>query len=57
MEQPDQRDWEIEALRQRLSLLSQAGLRVNGSLDFQMVLQGALDSSRYGVRSAARATS
>ena len=46
---------EIEALRQRLSRLSQASLRINESLDLQTVLQGVLDSAllltdaRYGV--------
>ena len=50
----DQRG-EIAALRERLSLLSQASLRINESLDFDTVLQGALDSARsltsarYGV--------
>ena len=55
MEQSEQRDREIEALRERLSRLSQASLRINDSLDFDQVLQGALDSARsltsarYGV--------
>ena len=46
---------ENEALRDRLSRLSQASLRINESLDFEAVLQGALDSAcsltgaRYGV--------
>jgi signal transduction histidine kinase/DNA-binding response OmpR family regulator len=46
---------ENEALRQRLSRLSEASLRINESLDFETVLQGVLDSaralsdSRYGV--------
>ena len=46
---------ENEALRERLSRLSQASLRINESLDFDAVLQGVLDSarsltgSRYGV--------
>ncbi len=46
---------EMEALRERLSRLSQASLRINESLDFDEVLQGALDSARsltsarYGV--------
>ncbi len=42
----DQRDREIQALRERLSRLSQASLRINESLDFDQVLQGALDSAR-----------
>ena len=51
----DQRDREIEALRERLSRLSAASLRINESLDFDTVLQGVLDSARsltaarYGV--------
>ena len=46
---------ENEALRDRLSRLSQANLRINESLDFETVLQGVLDSAcsltgaRYGV--------
>ncbi|MCY3886914.1 MAG: response regulator [Chloroflexi bacterium] len=44
-----------EAPRERLSLLSEASLRINESLDFDTVLQGVLDSARsltaarYGV--------
>ena len=55
MDQSDRRDREIEALKQRLSRLSEASLRINESLDFDDVLQGALDSARsltgarYGV--------
>ena len=46
---------EIEALQERLSRLSEAGRRINESLDFDQVLQGVLDSARsltgarYGV--------
>ena len=46
---------ENEALRERLSRLSEASLRINESLDFEAVLQGVLDSAcsltgaRYGV--------
>ena len=46
---------QIEALRERLSRLSEAGLRINESLDFDTVLQDVLDSARaltrarYGV--------
>ena len=46
---------EIEALRERLSRLGEAGLRINEDLDFSTVLQGVLDSARsltgarYGV--------
>ena len=45
---------ENQALRDRLSLGSEASLRINESLDFGTVLQGALDSAcsltgaRYG---------
>ena len=55
MTQSDQRDRELEALKERLSRLSAASLRINESLDFDQVLQGALDSARsltsarYGV--------
>ena len=55
MNSPDPRDLEIAALRERLSRLSQASLRITGDLDFNSVLQGALDSARsltgarYGV--------
>ena len=51
----DWRDLEIAALRERLSRLSEAGRRINESLDFDTVLQGILDSARsltgagYGV--------
>ena len=51
----DRRDREIEALRDRLSRLSEASRRINESLDFDAVLQGVLDSARsltsarYGV--------
>ena len=46
---------ENQALRERLSRLSEASLRINESLDFGTVLQGVLDSARsltgarYGV--------
>ena len=46
---------ESQNLRERLSRLSQASRRINESLDFDQVLQGALDSARsltsarYGV--------
>ena len=46
---------ENKALRDRLSRLSQASLRINESLEFDIVLQGVLDSARsltdalYGV--------
>ena len=53
-----QADWlrqENEVLRDRLSRLSRASLRINESLEFDTVLQGVLDSAcaltdaRYGV--------
>ncbi len=49
------RDQEIRALRDRLSRLSEASLRITADLDFNSVLQGVLDSARsltgarYGV--------
>ena len=55
MEQADELQREIAELRDRLSRLSQASLRINESLDFDTVLQGVLDSAcsltgaRYGV--------
>ena len=36
----DERDQEIEALRDRLSSLTEASLRINESLDLDTVLQG-----------------
>ena len=53
MNQSEER--EIQELRDRLSRLSAASLRINESLDFDTVLQGVLDSARsltearYGV--------
>ena len=44
MDRPEQR--ENQLLRERLSRLSAASLRINESLDFDQVLQGALDSTR-----------
>ena len=55
MQNADERDREIEALRDRLSSLTEASLRINESLDLDRVLQGVLDSARtltgarYGV--------
>ncbi len=55
MKQPDELMRENGDLRQRLSRLSEASLRINESLDFDDVLQGVLDSARsltgarYGV--------
>ena len=55
MRRTDGLQQEIDALRARLSRLSEASLRINESLDFETVLQGVLDSARaltdarYGV--------
>ncbi len=55
MKRPDELMRENEILRERLSRLSEASLRINQSLDFDDVLQGVLDSARsltearYGV--------
>ena len=46
MNRGDARDMEIQALRDRLSRLSEASLRINESLDLDAVLQGVLDSAR-----------
>ncbi|MXX52854.1 MAG: response regulator [Dehalococcoidia bacterium] len=55
MKNAEELERENEALRVRLSRLSEASLRINESLDFETVLQGVLDSARsltgarYGV--------
>ncbi len=55
MERNEEPAQEVSALRERLSRLAQASLRINESLDFDTVLQGVLDSARsltgarYGV--------
>ena len=55
MRNADELERENQALRDRLSRLSQASLRINESLDLDTVLQGVLDSAcsltgaRYGV--------
>ena len=46
MTNADQRDAENEALRHRLSRLSEASLRINESLDLDRVLQGVMESTR-----------
>ena len=46
MTQQDERDLENRALRERLSMLYEAGTRINESLDLDTVLQGVLDSAR-----------
>ena len=46
MNRYDDKDVEIAGLRTRLSRLSEASLRINESLDFDIVLQGVLDSAR-----------
>ena len=55
MRSPEELERENAALRERLSRLSEASLRINESLDLRTVLQGVLDSARvltearYGV--------
>ena len=55
MKNADERDQQIEALRNRLIKLSEASIRINESLDLDTILQGILDSARsltdarYGV--------
>ena len=46
MNRDDARDLETYSLRDRLSRLSEASLRINESLDFDAVLQRVLDSAR-----------
>ena len=46
MTRPDERDRQIAALRERLSKLTEASLRINESLDLDEVLQSVLDSAR-----------
>ena len=46
MNSPDQRDLEIAALRERLSRLSQASLRITQDLDLDAVLQRVVDGAR-----------
>ena len=46
MKREDERDREIQALRDRLFRLSEASLRINESLDLDTVLQNILDSAR-----------
>ena len=46
MERDDKRDGEMASLRERLSRLSEASLRINESLDFDDVLQEVVDSAR-----------
>ena len=55
---PDERERRIEDMRERLTLLSEASLRINDSLEMDTVLQGVLDNARsltgarYGVMTA-----
>ena len=51
MAHQDERDRQIAALRDRLSKLTEASLRINESLDVETALQGVMD----GARSVARA--
>ena len=46
MNQVDELRGEVTALRERLSRLSEASLRINESLDFEMVLQEVMHSAR-----------
>ena len=46
MELGDQRDEEMASLRERLSRLSAASLRINENLDFNDLLQGVVDGAR-----------
>ncbi len=50
MRRPDDLMRENEALRDRLSRLSEASLRINESLDFDKVLLDELDSARAYLR-------
>lgn len=55
MNRPEQLEREVASLRDRLSRLSEASLRINETLDYQSVLLGVLESAcsltgaRYGV--------
>jgi len=46
LDKPSDRDRENQALRERLSRMIEASLRINESLEFDTVLQGVLDSAR-----------
>ena len=46
LDRPDERDLRIRELEERLSRLSEAGLRITEDLDFNTVLQGVVDSAR-----------
>ena len=46
MEHDEEHDREMDALRDRLSRMSRASLRINESLDFDSVLQEVVDSAR-----------
>ena len=46
MTDPDVRDRQIATLRDRLSRLSSASLRINESLELEDILQGVMDSAR-----------
>ena len=46
MDSPDELHRRIQQLEERLSRLSEAGLRINESLDFDTVLQEVVDSAR-----------
>ena len=55
MDRPDERDREISELRGRLARLSEVGLRISESLDFDTTLREVVDSARTltGARYAA----
>ena len=46
MKADDRQELEIQALRERLTKLSEASLRINENLDFESVLQEVVDSAR-----------
>ena len=46
MERLNERDRRIRELEERLTRLSEAGLRITEDLDFTTVLQGVVDSAR-----------
>ena len=50
MKKPDRSITELQALRERLSGLTEASLRINESLDFNTVLNGLYELSVNSVR-------
>ena len=57
MNQPDETGQEIEALRERISRLSAAILRISASLDPATVLQEVVDSARVLAAAQKRSSS